>query len=219
MDQQGRILHNEGAQYFEVEWRWQDLRTINLEKLAAETGYRYLGRLHELYALQAQHNVLDRLGRIGVPIQPSHSIYFKKLSVKVIEGKNEIPGLSFATTGDMIVAVLRNEKAGKSKHRLLFSDDVRDWLIKTLATLSGAADTPAQLKTNIDKFHQDLEKRSEYSLIVTVKKETAEFQQEEMVGGTPTPKMLNGAIAIELRGVFDPPARTNARIELVFEKI
>ena len=233
MDQQGRILHKGATRYFEVEWRPEDLRTIEEEKLATETGYRYLGRLNELYALQAQHSALDRLGRIGVPIQPSYSIYFKKVTLKVFEGPKEIPELAGASSAEMVVAVLRNEKAHtpvsgkatKSKHRLLFSDELRNWLVAKLQALSGAEKTPSQLKLNIDQFRQSLEQRSDYSLIVKVQKETTALFQQEKVGADGTVdasadlKDLSGGIAIELSGVFDAPVRTNTRIELVFEKV
>ena len=233
MDQQGRVLCKGSPRFFEVEWRPEDVRTIDEDKLATENGYRYLGRLNELYSLQAQHNALDRLGRIGVPIQPSYSIYFKRVALKIFEGEKEIPELSVASSAEMIVAMLRNEKAhtpvggktNKSKHRLIFSDEVRAWLIEKLQAASGAEKLPTQLKLHVDSLRQGLEQRRDYSLIVKVQKETtAVFHQEKLkadgtVDSSADPKELSGSIAIELDGVFDAPLRTNTRIELIFEKV
>lgn len=233
MNQQGRILHKEGTKYVEVEWRPKDVRTIEEDKLATENGFRYLGRLNELYALHAQHNALDELGRIGVPIQPSYSIYFKKLTLKVFEGANEIPKLRSSSQADMIVGVLRNEKAhtpigdgpSKGRHRLLFSAEIRTWLINSLQAAAAAPTLPNQLKQHVDNLRQALEQRSDYSLIVKIQKETlAVFLQEKLqadgtVDITAEPKELGNPIAIELSDVFDSPARTNTRIELIFEKV
>ena len=133
----------------------------------------------------------------------------------------------------MIVAMLRNEKAhtpvggktNKSKHRLIFSDEVRAWLIEKLQAASGAEKLPTQLKLHVDSLRQGLEQRRDYSLIVKVQKETtAVFHQEKLkadgtVDSSADPKELSGSIAIELDGVFDAPLRTNTRIELIFEKV
>lgn len=233
MNQQGRILHKEGTKYVEVEWRPKDVRTIEEDKLATENGFRYLGRLNELYSLQAQHNALDELGRIGVPIQPSYSIYFKKLMLKVFEGENEIQALRLSSQADMIVGALRNEKAHtpigdgptKGRHRMLFSAEIRTWLINSLQVTSAAPALPNQLKQHVDSFRQALEQRPDYSLIVKIQKETfAVFLQEKLrVDGSADsnadPKELGNSIAIELNGVFDSPARLNSRIELIFDKV
>jgi hypothetical protein len=232
MDQQGRVLLKDGQNYVEVEWRSKNVRTIEETNLSGENGYRYLGRLNELYALQGQHNALDELGRIGVPIQPSYSIFFRKVTLTVFSGTTEIGQLGTISKADTVVAVLRNEKAHtpidgkpkKSKHRLLFSDEIRSWVIEELTRIGGDEALPEQLKLHVDRFRAGMEQRANFSLIVKVQKDSvAKFAQEKISEtgelDPSDPKDLNDMIAVELKEVFDVPLRTNTRLQITFERI
>lgn len=224
MDLQGRILLQEGANYVEIEWRSKDLRTVDENKLTTEDGYRYLGRLNEMYALQAQHSALLELGRIGVPVPPSYSVFFGKTTLTVLNGAREIPNLGATLDQRMVVAVLRNEKAKKSKHRLLISEDLRMWLIQELARIGADQNVADQLKGHLDQFRIGLDQRRNWSLIVKVQKDNiATFAQERLSANGEVepgePENLNKVISIILKDMFDTPAPNNQHIQIAFERI
>jgi len=232
MDLQGRILLQDGVNYVEVEWRPKDLRTVDENKLNTEDGYRYLGRLNEMYALQAQHIALEEVGRIGVPVPPSYSVFFGKATLKLLNGSKEVAGVGSILDPSMVVAVLRNEKAHtpegekpkKSKHRLLISEDLRLWLIRELTRLSGDQNVSPQLKIHVDHFRAGLDQRRNWSLIVKIRNDdVATFAQEKLLKNGEIdpgePENLNNMISIVLKGVFDTPAPNNSHIQIVFERI
>lgn len=227
MDGKGDILEKENGRYIQIKWNPKNLMTISYKELANETRHQYLGRLNEIYALQAQHSALQDIGRIGVPITPGYRIFFSKIQFRVFDGKSEIPELSASLDQSTILGVLRNEKSGsKLKQRLLFSGELRQWLITHIASLVNHAKLPKKLTSTVTDMQSWLTNSPEFSLLITVKDEgIGSIQREETSDPTPgsseeiktSAKALPGTLEILLNNlILADQTKTNQRIQIEF---
>ena len=225
MDARGDILIRDAKQYIEIEWEEKNLRTIDSGSLAHETGYTYLGRLNEIYALEAQRRSLEALSRVGVPIQPGYSVFFGSVLLRVFNSSAELQQLAATFDPKAAVAVLRNEKAPSVKHRLLMSDGLRKWLVDALEKLTANALLPDTLKSPLNELVEEIRSDPDWNLMVKDDPKGARFFRVKQVldkkTGTlkPTPADLPAATLLILRDVFKPLDNSNARVEIEFQKI
>ena len=105
LEDKGSILVKLGDVYYQVEWNDANLVSIEQTKLKREKGYLYIGRLNEVYALEAQHNALNRIGRIGVPIKPGYGMVFGAARIRVWGPKTEMADLAGSFDNTTVVAV------------------------------------------------------------------------------------------------------------------
>lgn len=164
MDNKGDLLFREADAYLQIAWETKNLRTLPIRTLSAEQGYRYLGRVNSIYALSAQHTVLDELTRIGVPLQPSYSMYFGSAELRVAGG--QAPNLSSVFDRGVVVAVLRNEKGVSNKHVLLLAGELRDWLVTSLEAWRDSNEFPQRLAKPVDEFVNGIKRDPGYRLLV-----------------------------------------------------
>lgn len=124
------LIRLDGDAYYQVEWSDVNLTTIAHSKLKREHGYRYIGRLNEIYALEVQHNALNRLGRIGVPVKPGYGLVFGAIRLRVWGPKAEQVTLAKSFDNRTVTAVLR--PLPKGLLAILLSAEVKNWLTDQL---------------------------------------------------------------------------------------
>jgi hypothetical protein len=226
MDEKGSILIKSGERFYQVEWTEENLITVSQAKLKRERGYRYIGRLNEIYALEAQHNALNRLGRIGVPVKPGYGVVYGVLKVRIWGGKQEIAALARAYDTKDVVAVLRPRAKGNVA--VILSAQAKMWLIDQLNALLAIQEFPTDLhdlsrklavslKEDID-FHFFCKKskagRLQVSrLVSTTDPETNEEKREHQ----PLSKFSITLPAANVFGEIEPDQ--GVRIQLEFEPI
>lgn len=140
-DKGSTLIRLEDGSYFQVEWTEVNLVTIDQTKLKREQGYRYVGRLNEIYALEVQHNALNKLGRIGVPVKPGYGLVFGAVRLRFWGPKVELAALARSFDNKTVTAVLR-PLPGK-KVAILLSAEVKKWITSQLDSLQ--ADLPKEL--------------------------------------------------------------------------
>lgn len=132
-DKGSTLIRLEGDAYYQVRWNEANLITIEQTKLKKEQGFSYVGRLNEIYALEVQHNVLNKLGRIGVPIKPGYSLVFGAVRLRVWGPKGELAALAKSRDNKTVTAVLR--PLPKNQVAILLSSDIKQWLVEQLDQL------------------------------------------------------------------------------------
>ncbi len=132
LDDKGSTLIRleEGGAYYQVRWNEVNLVTIEQTKLKKEQGFSYIGRLNEIYALEVQHNALNKLGRIGVPVKPGYSLVFGEVRLRVWGPKGELGALAKSRDNKTVTAVLR--LTPKKQIAILLSSDIKQWLVEQL---------------------------------------------------------------------------------------
>ncbi|WP_168175617.1 hypothetical protein [Pseudomonas sp. PA15(2017)] len=161
----GDFLIKNQDKYFQIAWAEKDLLTVDQKKLSKESGYDYVGRLNEIYALEVQHSALHSLGRIGVPVVPGYRVFFGMAEIRVYGNRGEeIAELRRSLNNSSVLCVLRNEKVGSVKLRLLFSGELRRWLHAELQALVGLASFPAGATKGAGDFITALSAGESYSL-------------------------------------------------------
>ncbi|EIF28997.1 hypothetical protein BCh11DRAFT_04425 [Burkholderia sp. Ch1-1] len=143
LDDKGSTLVRLGTEYYQVEWAEANLLTLQQSKLQRERGFRFIGRMNEIYALEAQHNALHRLGRIGVPVKPGYGVVFGRLRLKVWSASSEIATLSKDFDSKTVVAVLRPRPKGVVA--ILLSGQVKKWLVDQFTKLQSESSLPKEL--------------------------------------------------------------------------
>ena len=133
-DKGGTLIRlEEGGAYYQVRWNEINLVTIEQTKLKKEKGFSYIGRLNEIYALEVQHNALNKLGRIGVPVKPGYSLVFGAVRLRVWGPKGEQAALAKSRDNKTVTAVLRSTP--KKQISILLSSDIKQWLVEQLGHL------------------------------------------------------------------------------------
>jgi hypothetical protein len=125
-----------------------NLITIEQTKLKKEQGLSYVGRLNEIYALEVQHNALNKLGRIGVPVKPGYSLVFGAVRLRVWGPKAEHAALAKSRDNKTVTAVLR--PLPKKQVAILLSSDIKQWLVEQLEQLH------AELPNELKEFSEEL---------------------------------------------------------------
>ncbi len=144
LDEKGSTLINIDKAYYQIEWAEANLVSVSQAKLKGEKGFRYLGRLNEMYALEAQHNALHRLGRIGVPVKPGYGIVFGALRISIWIAKGEVSALAQYFNTSTVVAVLRPRQKGAVG--VLLSSQAKRWLVECLISIDCNPSFPLELK-------------------------------------------------------------------------
>lgn len=152
MQDLGQILMESNGKYLQIEWKKKQLITLQQKKLEKEKGFRYVGRLNEIYALEVQQDALHSLARIGVPIKPGYGFFFSEARLKVFSSKKEIDALGVTLKKETILAAMRLNKG--AKYHLLLSVDLRSWLNSQMTRLESDETFPTELKTVTDGFKQ-----------------------------------------------------------------
>lgn len=147
-DKGSTLVRLDGDRYYQVEWDEANLISIAQAALKREQGFRYVGRLNEIYALEVQHNALNRLGRIGVPVKPGYGAVFGVFRLRVWGSKNEAVALARTFDNKTVTAVLR--PLPKNQVAILLSMEVKKWLVEQLTQLRAAAHFPAELVAVVD---------------------------------------------------------------------
>ncbi len=214
MNNSGSILLKSGGDYIQIDWNAKDVRTFNTDILTHERNATYLGRLNELYALEVQHNVLNELGRVGVPIQPGYSTVFRKVILKVLSGKDtEVPELASSFDQGMIVGVLRNQKDDKRRHQLLIADEVRKWLVSRIVALADHALLPPPIKLDVIKFRNYLTANPDWRFMAREDGGQTKLTRQLADGKS---ESFENKVALVFVGIFDPSNLTDARLEISF---
>lgn len=147
-DKGSTLIRLDDGNYFQVEWNEVNLVTIDQAKLKREQGYRYVGRLNEIYALEVQHNALNKLGRIGVPVKPGYGLVFGAVRLRFWGPKVELAALAKSFDNKTVTAVLR-PLPGK-KVAILLSAEVKKWIAVELDSLQ------ANLPKDLADFTKEL---------------------------------------------------------------
>ncbi|KVW17069.1 hypothetical protein WK91_14760 [Burkholderia cepacia] len=147
-DKGSSLIRLEDGAYYQVRWNEVNLITIEQTKLKKEQGFRYVGRLNEIYALEVQHNALNKLGRIGVPVKPGYSLVFGAVRLRVWGPKGELTALARYRDTKTVTAVLR--PLPKKQVAILLSSDIKHWLVEQLDQLQ------EQLPQELTEFSKDL---------------------------------------------------------------
>jgi hypothetical protein len=137
-DKGSTLVRLDDGTYFQIQWTEVNLETIEQSKLKRERGYRYVGRLNEIYALEVQHNALNKLGRIGVPVKPGYGLVFGALRLRFWGPKAELGALAKSFDNKTVTAVLRPQK--NNQVAILLSSEVKKWIIDQLGLLELPAD-------------------------------------------------------------------------------
>ncbi|MDR3371971.1 hypothetical protein [Rhodoferax sp.] len=132
-DKGSTLIRLEDGAYYQVLWNEVNLVTIEQTKLKKEQGFSYIGRLNEIYALEVQHNALNKLGRIGVPVKPGYSLVFGAVRLRVWGTKGEHAALAKSRDNKTVTAVLR--PTPKKQIAILLSSDIKQWLVEQLGHL------------------------------------------------------------------------------------
>jgi hypothetical protein len=151
-DKGSTLVRLEGDRFYQVEWADADLVSLEQAVLKRERGYRYVGRLNEMYALEVQHNALNRLSRIGVPVKPGYGAVFGVFRLRVWSAKSEIAALGRTFDNKTVTAVLR--PLPRSQVAILLSGEVKKWFVSQLAELRAAEQFPADLTAVADDLMQ-----------------------------------------------------------------
>ena len=216
------VMIREGSGFVEVTWSHKDVTTVPRAALERQSGYKYIGRLNEIYAMQAQNSALQELGRVGVPIQPSTSLFYGPAKLKVIDNAGEDQSLQAELQNGMVNAVLINEKTTdikiKSFHRLALSSDLRTWLIDQCTRLESTASVNVQLKGSLAKFRGRLEKMNQWTLVVGPTSAGAKFYEiDPATGKVQTNNMT--IMQVFLGAPFQPASLTNPRLVLELDLV
>lgn len=150
LDNKGATLIKLHEKYYQLEWSDANLCTFQQGKLKGEKGYKYIGRLNEIYALETQHNALNRLGRIGVPVKPGYGTVFGALRIRVWNAKNEIVGLQRLFDTKTVVAVLRPRP--KKQVHILLAGPVKQWLREQLIAFKNEGEFVKELADVADEL-------------------------------------------------------------------
>lgn len=161
----GDFLIRDKETFYQVGWSEKNLLSIVNRKLAKETGYTYIGRLNEIYALEVQHSALHALGRIGVPVVPGYRVFFGAVELKVFNGKGvELSGFHKVLDDKSVLSVLRNEKIGSVRLRLLLSAELRSWLNASISDFVASTEFPDNLKKGAAEFCAAVSASGPYSI-------------------------------------------------------
>ncbi|WP_370307282.1 hypothetical protein [Sinimarinibacterium flocculans] len=144
MSDAGQIMLRSGKSYLQITWKPKNLITLQQGALERERCYEYVGRLNDIYALEAQQNALQDLSRIGVPIKPGYGCFFGEAKLRVFTAKQELKELVAACQKGVVLAALRLDKG--EKHQLLLSMELRKWLATELKELEVQSSFPDELK-------------------------------------------------------------------------
>lgn len=132
-DKGSTLIRLDDGTYYQVEWNEVNLVTIEQTKLKRERGYRYVGRLNEIYALEVQHNALNKLGRIGVPVKPGYGLVFGVVRLRFWGAKAELTTLAKSFDNKTVTAVLRPLQ--KNQVAVLLSSEIKKWIVDQLEFL------------------------------------------------------------------------------------
>lgn len=132
-DKGSTLIRLDGGAYYQVQWNEVNLLTIEQAKLKREHGYRYVGRLNEIYALEVQHNALNKLGRIGVPVKPGYGLVFGAVRLRIWGPKTEQLTLAKSFDNKTVTAVLRPLQ--KKQVAILLSAEIKKWFVDQLDQL------------------------------------------------------------------------------------
>lgn len=147
-DKGSTLIRLEDGAYYQVRWNEVNLITIEQAKLKKEQGFKYVGRLNEIYALEVQHNALNKLGRIGVPVKPGYSLVFGAVRLRVWGPKGELAALEKSRDNKTVTAVIR--PLPKKQVAILLSPDIKQWLVEQLDQLHD------QLPKELTEFSEEL---------------------------------------------------------------
>ncbi len=147
-DKGSTLIRLEDGAYYQVRWNEVNLITIEQTKLRKEQSFSYVGRLNEIYALEVQHNALNKLGRIGVPVKPGYSLVFGAVRLRVWGPKGEYVALAKSRDNKTVTAVLR--PLPKKQIAILLSSDIKQWLVEQLDQLQ------EQLPKELTAFSEEL---------------------------------------------------------------
>lgn len=150
MAESGRIMLKAEGHYLQISWHSKRLVTLEQSALEKERRFDYVGRLNEIYALEAQQDALQALSRIGVPIKPGFSSFFSEATLRVHTSKREVAELARTLKNNVVLAALSMDKGQKSQ--LLLSSELRKWLVGRLGQLKSEAVCPTELHSLIDSL-------------------------------------------------------------------
>lgn len=220
MEDRGQILRS-GDEFFQIEWQTKQLITLPQKELEKDKGVTYVGRLNEIYALEAQQEALHDLSRIGVPIKPGYGFFFSEARLKVYGSKHELGGLAATLKKETVLAAMRLDKGGsKPKYHLLLSADLRSWLTKELKRLHADAAFPNDLKALAEGF-QDWLADEDFRIICTGNKGGVTASREVLDGGTPASKKIDKfeLLLPQLSVFVSPVAANGVRLSLELVRI
>lgn len=184
MGSDGDILIRDGEKFTQIEWGNKNLLTVEQKTLSREAGYSYLGRLNEIYALEVQHTALHQLGRIGVPIVPGYRVFFGAVEIRVFTAKGELTDYFVKLNNSSVLAVLRSEKVASAiKQRLLFSGELRRWLLTSLSEMLLKEGFPPGLVKNVTDVSAALKGVDSFSTYVKFKEGMVDGFSRDPIAG------------------------------------
>ena len=105
------ILVKDGSDLLQINWNDKNASTIPMSELQSQKGYKYLGRLNEIYALNIQHIFLFNIGRIGVPVRPMRLVCYTKAEIKLVDA-GDTSKQAHATMEKSVVGVASMKRDG-----------------------------------------------------------------------------------------------------------
>lgn len=221
MNDQGQVVKMDNK-YLQIVWQSKNLITLEIAALAKErSGFKYLGRLNEIYALEAQRDALNELSRVGVPIKPAYSTFFGEARIRVYDKGREVTAFHANLKDDTIIAALRCDRVNaKTKAHLLLSEGLRNWLRGTLGRFSVDETFPGALKELSDELMADTN-NVDFRIICTGT--TGVIASREVIDdkGKPKPKKIDKfeLLLPDLPLFGSPAAQNGVRISLELIRI
>jgi len=219
MEERGQILKS-GDKFLQIEWQTKQLITLPQKDLEKDKGAAYLGRLNEIYALEAQQQALHSLSRIGVPIKPGYGFFFSEARLRAFGSKSEVTALAATFKQDTILAALRLDKGGsKPKYHLLISAALRDWLTRELKRLHADATFPPDLKALAEGFPEWLAEE-DFRIICSGNKGVTPSREVLEGGASTTKKIEKFELLLPQLSVFGAaPTANGVRLSLELVRI
>lgn len=219
MEDEGQIVKSDDK-FLQIQWHSKLMVTLPLKDLEKDKGFTYLGRLNEIYALEAQQDALQALSRIGVPIKPGYGFFFSEARLRVFTSKSELTALATTFKQETVLAAMRLDKGGsKPKYHLLLSADLRDWLVNEMKRLQAEATFPADLKALAEGFIEWLAE-DDFRVVCSGTKGVTPSREVLDGGTTATKKIDKFELLLPQLSVFGAaPAANGVRLSLELMRI
>ncbi|HSI44483.1 MAG TPA: hypothetical protein VK949_09090 [Methylotenera sp.] len=207
---------------FKLEWKIKDLRSIPQSDFAAFNDKNYLGRLNELFALQIQRAALDHIGRVGLPIKPSHTIVFTKCEITAYENNNIKTQNSAQSVCWLILRAVKQDTKEKVFGQV--SQQLINWLLENLNATKVTLDAKSKLLIKVDKAIQSLENHKnadQWKVDCNINDKIQTPDQSPLTvrlisGTTTTP--FSDLMIVSAEGFKEPPMDGGNRIVLKFSE-
>lgn len=140
-----------GVKYYSlVEWNPKQVTTIKLSELRNAKKYSRSARLNELFTHEVKEEALRRLGRVGVPVDPSFSAPLGAV-LRIKHGKNDVR--DYLAPEETFVSGIFLSGNEQNPGRITLSEEFITWVDeKHGSIISAGAQVPEKVSASILKL-------------------------------------------------------------------